>query len=70
MLRTLPKGITIIVISHRPNAVAFCDDAVVLDRGNVVEGGPISSTAAFRTMQVGGADSGSTETSVVQAVAF
>jgi subfamily B ATP-binding cassette protein MsbA len=66
MLRTLPKGITIIVISHRPSAVAFCDDAVVLDRGNVVEGGPISSTAAFRTMQVGGAESGSTETSEVQ----
>ena len=66
ILRTLPKSITIIVISHRPNTLAFCDDAVVLERGNVVEAGPISSTVAFRAMQVGGVPLGSNETSAVQ----
>jgi subfamily B ATP-binding cassette protein MsbA len=66
IFRTLPKSTTIIVISHRPNTLAFCDDAVVLERGNVVEEGPISSTAAFRAMQVAGAQPGSSETSAVQ----
>jgi ABC-type bacteriocin/lantibiotic exporter with double-glycine peptidase domain len=66
IFRMLPKSITIIVISHRPNTLAFCDDAVVLERGNVVEEGPISSTVAFRAMQVGGAQPGSSETSAVQ----
>jgi len=54
------------VISHRPNTLAFCDDAVVLERGNVVEAGPISSTDAFRAMQVGGVPLRSNETSAVQ----
>ena len=66
IFQTLSKSITIIVISHRPNTLAFCDDAVVLERGNVVEAGPISSTAAFRAMQVVSAQPGSSETSAVQ----
>ena len=66
IFQTLSKSITIIVISHRPNTLAFCDDAVVLERGNVVEAGPILSTAAFRAMQVGAAQPGSSETSAVQ----
>jgi energy-coupling factor transporter ATP-binding protein EcfA2 len=37
--QTLSKSITIIVISHRPNRLAFCDDAVVLERENVAEQG-------------------------------
>jgi subfamily B ATP-binding cassette protein MsbA len=66
IFQTLSKRITIIVISHRPNTLAFCDDAVVLERGNVVEAGPISCTVAFRAMQVGAAQAGSSETSAVQ----
>ena len=66
IFQTLSKSITIIVISHRPNTLAFCDDAVVLERGSVVEEGPISSTAAFRAMQVGAAQPGSSETSAVR----
>jgi subfamily B ATP-binding cassette protein MsbA len=66
IFQTLSKSITIIVISHRPNTLAFCDDAVVLERGNVVEEGPIASTVAFRAMQVSGAQPGSNETSAVQ----
>jgi subfamily B ATP-binding cassette protein MsbA len=66
IFQMLSKSITIIVISHRPNTLAFCDDAVVLERGNVVEEGPISSTAAFRAMQVGAAQPGSRETSAVR----
>jgi ABC-type multidrug transport system fused ATPase/permease subunit len=66
VFRTLTKSITIIVISHRASTVAFCDDAVVLNRGIVVEAGPILSTVAFRAMQAGGALSGSSETSAVQ----
>ena len=66
IFQTLSKSITIIVISHRPNTLAFCDDAVVLERGNVVEEGPISSTVAFRAMQVGAAQPGSSETSGVR----
>jgi subfamily B ATP-binding cassette protein MsbA len=66
IFQTLSKSITIIVISHRPNTLAFCDDAVVLERGNVVEEGPISSTVAFRAMQVGAAQPGSNETSAVR----
>jgi subfamily B ATP-binding cassette protein MsbA len=66
IFRELPKSMTIIVISHRASTVAFCDDAVVLERGNVVEQGPISSTVAFRAMQLGAAQPGSSETSAVR----
>jgi ATP-binding cassette, subfamily B, bacterial MsbA len=66
IFRELPKSMTIIVISHRASTVAFCDDAVVLERGNVVEQGPISSTVAFRAMQFGAAQPGSSETSAVR----
>jgi ATP-binding cassette, subfamily B, bacterial MsbA len=66
IFQALSKRITIVVISHRANTLAFCDDAVVLERGNVVEAGPISSTAAFRAMQVGGAQPGLGDTSAVR----
>jgi subfamily B ATP-binding cassette protein MsbA len=52
-LRDLPKSMTIIVISHRPSTLAFCDDAVVLSRGRVVETGPLSSVLSYRTMEAG-----------------
>ncbi len=52
-LQQLPKSMTIIVISHRPGTIAFCDDAVVLNRGRVVETGPLSSVFSYRTMEAG-----------------
>jgi len=52
-LQNLPESMTIIVISHRPSTVAFCDDAVVLNRGRVVETGPLSSVFSYRTMEAG-----------------
>jgi subfamily B ATP-binding cassette protein MsbA len=55
-LQQLPKSMTIIVISHRPSTIAFCDDAVVLNRGRVVEAGPLSSVFSYRTMEAGISD--------------
>jgi ABC-type multidrug transport system fused ATPase/permease subunit len=52
-LQNLPESTTIIVISHRPGTLAFCDDAVVLSRGRVVETGPLSSILSHRTMEDG-----------------
>ena len=52
-LRDLPESMTIIVISHRASTLAFCDDAVVLSRGRVVETGPLSSVLSYRTMEAG-----------------
>jgi subfamily B ATP-binding cassette protein MsbA len=52
-LRDLPKSMTIIVISHRPSTLAFCDDAVVLSRGRVIETGPLASVLSYRTMEAG-----------------
>jgi subfamily B ATP-binding cassette protein MsbA len=46
-LRDLPQSMTIIVISHRPGTLAFCDDAVVLSRGRVVETGSLSSISSY-----------------------
>jgi ABC-type bacteriocin/lantibiotic exporter with double-glycine peptidase domain len=55
-LRELSKSLTIIVVSHKPSAIAFCDDAIVLNRGRVVETGPLSSTFFYRAMQAGNPD--------------
>jgi ABC-type multidrug transport system, ATPase and permease components len=44
-LQDLPKSMTIIVISHRPSALVFCDDAVVLSRGRVIEAGSFRQTS-------------------------
>jgi ABC-type bacteriocin/lantibiotic exporter with double-glycine peptidase domain len=66
IFQTLSKSITIIVISHRPNRLAFCDDAVVLERENVAEEGLISSRVALRVMQVGATQPGSSEASAVR----
>jgi subfamily B ATP-binding cassette protein MsbA len=60
ILRTLshlPKPMTILTISHRPGTLAFCDDAVVLDHGCVIETGPMATCAAYRAMLA--ADTGS-----------
>jgi subfamily B ATP-binding cassette protein MsbA len=66
IFRELPKSMAIIVISHRANTLAFCDDAIVLGRGVVLESGPLSSTLAFRTMQAGANQSASIESTPVQ----
>jgi subfamily B ATP-binding cassette protein MsbA len=55
-LQALPKSMTIIVISHRPSTLAFCDDAVVLHRGRVVETGPFSEVFDYGTMEAGTAE--------------
>jgi ABC-type bacteriocin/lantibiotic exporter with double-glycine peptidase domain len=66
IFRELPKSMTIIVISHRASTIAFCDDAIVLARGVVLESGPLTSTLAFRTMQAGAKQSASIESTPVQ----
>jgi ABC-type bacteriocin/lantibiotic exporter with double-glycine peptidase domain len=66
IFRELPKSMTIIVISHRASTVAFCDDAIVLGRGVVLESGPLLSTLAFRTMQAGANQSASLESTPVE----
>ena len=66
IFRELPKSMTIIDISHRARTVAFCDDAIVLGRGAVLESGPLSSTLAFRTMQVGANPAASIESTPFQ----
>jgi subfamily B ATP-binding cassette protein MsbA len=52
-LQELPESMTIIVISHKPSTLAFCDDAVVLDRGRVVETGPLSSILRHGVLKAG-----------------
>lgn len=53
-VQELPNSITVIVISHRPSTIAFCDDAVVLDRGKVVRSGPLSAINNHHGMQAAG----------------
>ena len=52
-LQKLPHDTTLIVISHRPSTLAFCDDAVLLDRGRVVRAGPLSSMLEDGVEQTG-----------------
>jgi ABC-type multidrug transport system ATPase subunit len=52
------KEMTIIVISHRMSTLTFCDDAVVLHRGQVLKTGPLSSTLEFYSAQAGNPDLG------------
>jgi subfamily B ATP-binding cassette protein MsbA len=55
-LQELKKSMTILVISHRPSTLAFCDDAVVLSSGRVLETGPLGSTPGYHAMRSGGGD--------------
>jgi ATP-binding cassette, subfamily B, bacterial MsbA len=63
IFRDLAKSMTVVVISHRPSTIAFCEDAIVLGHGVVLESGPLSSTLAYRQMQMGAGHSVSTEPS-------
>lgn len=60
-LQQLSESMTIIVISHRPSTLAFCDDAVVLNQGRVVETGPLSSVLGYGTMEIQTTDDTRTE---------
>jgi subfamily B ATP-binding cassette protein MsbA len=51
ILKKLPKSLTVIVVSHNPSTVAFCDDAVVLKEGRVIEAVSLSSSLTYRAMQ-------------------
>ena len=44
-LHKLPGEKTIIVVSHREDTLAMCQDAIVFSRGRVVTAGPISSVS-------------------------
>jgi len=66
MLQELPKSMTIIVVSHRPGTIAFCDDAVVLNSGRVAETGPLSSIFFYRAMQAGNADAAMTDLTPIE----
>jgi subfamily B ATP-binding cassette protein MsbA len=44
-LQRLPGEKTIIVVSHREDTLAMCQDAIVFSRGRVVTAGPVSSVA-------------------------
>ena len=52
-LTNLPKSMTVIVVSHRPSTISFCDDAIVLEQGRVVEFGPLLSIKAYWAMMDG-----------------
>lgn len=41
---------TTLVVSHHASTLAFCDDGVVIDRGTLVESGPLRELAAIRQM--------------------
>ena len=47
-----------IVISHRPSAIASCQDGLVLDGGRVVESGPLAELAFFERMSKANASAG------------
>jgi ATP-binding cassette, subfamily B, bacterial MsbA len=51
ILKNLPKSITLIVVSHRPSTVAFCDDVIVVKDGRVIESGALSASASYHAMQ-------------------
>jgi subfamily B ATP-binding cassette protein MsbA len=53
----LKKSMTVIVVSHRPATIAFCDDAVVFNCGRVVETGPLPAVLNYRSMQAERPDS-------------
>ncbi len=57
ILKRLPNSMTVIVVSHRPSTVAFCDDAVVLAGGRVVETGPLTSSSSYRAMHTANLES-------------
>ncbi|HLZ08402.1 MAG TPA: ATP-binding cassette domain-containing protein, partial [Chloroflexota bacterium] len=61
VLKELPKSMTIIVISHKPSTLAFCDDAVVFNRGRVVETGSLSTVSGYGAMKAGTAGDINTE---------
>jgi ABC-type multidrug transport system ATPase subunit len=46
-LQRAREGMTVLVISHRTSTLLFCDDAVVLHRGHVVNTGPLSSALEY-----------------------
>lgn len=48
-LKRLPVGTTVILISHRPSTMAYCDDGIVLDHGRVLRTGPLASLPEFRS---------------------
>jgi subfamily B ATP-binding cassette protein MsbA len=41
---------TIVVVSHHASTLTFCDDGVVIDRGTLVESGPLRELRASRQM--------------------
>jgi ATP-binding cassette, subfamily B, bacterial MsbA len=41
---------TTLVVSHHASTLAFCDDGIVIDRGTLVESGPLRELAASRQM--------------------
>ncbi len=56
-LQHLASSTTLIVISHRPSTIAFCDDMVVLDHGRVVKTGAFSEQAYTAFLKAGHAAS-------------
>ena len=42
-LRSLPKEMLVLVVSHRPTTLAFCTEQIVLSQGRVVRSGTTSS---------------------------
>jgi subfamily B ATP-binding cassette protein MsbA len=46
MLRELRGSMTILVVSHKANTLAFCDDALMLHQGKLVSAGPAASVLA------------------------
>lgn len=53
-LRNLPASTTLIVISHRRSSIAFCDDAVLIDRGRVLKTGTLEAVLQGDWPHIGG----------------
>ena len=60
-LRELRGSITILVVSHKPDTLAFCDEALLLHQGRLIDEGPAASVLAkHRTRLQGQSESEAT----------
>lgn len=47
VLQELRGTLTMLIVSHKPNTLAFCDDALLLHRGKLVSAGSVASVLAM-----------------------
>jgi ATP-binding cassette subfamily C protein LapB len=67
-LNRIPRGRTVVLVTHRPSMLALVDRMIVVDRGKVIADGPKAEILA-RASQPGSASAGATVTNGPQAPA-